>query len=64
MEPKRLIYQLLKLILAPVDGANFSVDIHSFFVDPAIFLWISTVFFVWIHSFSVDGPIKEVRHSF
>jgi hypothetical protein len=35
-----------------VDGANFSVDIHSFFVDPAIFS-------VDIHSFSVDGTIKK-----
>jgi hypothetical protein len=46
MEPKRLIYQLLKPILASVDGAIFSVDIHSFFV--------------WIHSFFVDGAIKKL----
>jgi hypothetical protein len=36
MEQEKLIYQLLKLIFAPVDGANFSVDIHSFFVDGTI----------------------------
>jgi hypothetical protein len=47
MEQEKLIYQLLKLIFAPVDGANFSVDIHSFFVVPTIFLWISTVF-LWM----------------